>query len=46
MEEVCMPYGIPGGGFLDDMEDDLDRYDGYEAQVYDLTEQEQAFCDR
>ncbi|GJY02968.1 hypothetical protein Tco_0361120 [Tanacetum coccineum] len=29
-----------------DLEDDLDRYDGYEAQVYDLTEQEQEFCDQ
>ncbi|GKE10366.1 hypothetical protein Tco_1413917, partial [Tanacetum coccineum] len=46
VEEVCMPEGIPGGGFLDDLEDDLDCFDGYEAQVYDLTEQEQAFCDR
>ncbi|GJS29138.1 zinc knuckle CX2CX4HX4C containing protein [Tanacetum coccineum] len=46
VEEVCMPDGIPGGGFLDDLEDDLDCYDGYEAQVYDLTEQEQAICDR
>nr|GEZ49633.1 putative reverse transcriptase domain-containing protein [Tanacetum cinerariifolium] len=33
------------GGFPDDLEDDLDWYDGYEAQVYDLTEQEQAFFD-
>ncbi|GJR19949.1 zinc knuckle CX2CX4HX4C containing protein, partial [Tanacetum coccineum] len=46
VKEVCMPFGMPGGGFLDDLEDDLDCYDGYEAQVYDLTEQEQAFCDR
>nr|GEU60580.1 hypothetical protein [Tanacetum cinerariifolium] len=45
VEEVCMTYGILGGGFIDDMEDDLYRYDGYEAQVYDLTEEEQAFCD-
>ncbi|GJU66522.1 zinc knuckle CX2CX4HX4C containing protein [Tanacetum coccineum] len=46
VEEVCMPYGISGGGFLDVLEDDLDCFDGYGAQVYDLTEQEQAFCDR
>ncbi|GJS60554.1 hypothetical protein Tco_0655338 [Tanacetum coccineum] len=45
VEEVCMPYGISGGGFLDVLEDDLDCFDGYGAQVYDLTEQEQAFCD-
>nr|GFA36375.1 hypothetical protein [Tanacetum cinerariifolium] len=46
VEEVSMSFGKPGGGFLDDLEDDLDRYDGYEAHVYDLTEQEQALCDR
>ena len=34
--EVYMPEVVPGGGFLDDMEDDLDNYDGYETQVYDL----------
>nr|GEU34818.1 ATPase, F1/V1/A1 complex, alpha/beta subunit, zinc knuckle CX2CX4HX4C [Tanacetum cinerariifolium] len=45
VEEVCMPGVIPGGGFLDGLEDDLDCYDGYEAQVYDLTERGQAFCD-
>nr|GEY03720.1 zinc knuckle CX2CX4HX4C [Tanacetum cinerariifolium] len=43
-DEVFMPGVIPGGGFLDDMEDDLDCYDGYEAHVYDLSEKEQAFC--
>ncbi|GKE55929.1 zinc knuckle CX2CX4HX4C containing protein, partial [Tanacetum coccineum] len=43
VEEVCMPYSISGGGFLDVLEDDLDCFDGYGAQVYDLTEQEQAF---
>nr|GFA61692.1 hypothetical protein [Tanacetum cinerariifolium] len=42
VEEVCMP----NGGFLNDLEDDLDCYDGYEAQVFDLTEQDQAICDR
>ncbi|GJZ70779.1 hypothetical protein Tco_0634630 [Tanacetum coccineum] len=46
VEEVSMPFGKPGGGFLDELEDDLDRHDGYKAHVYDLTEQEQAFCDR
>ncbi|GJS53893.1 reverse transcriptase domain-containing protein [Tanacetum coccineum] len=44
--EVSMPYGKPGGGFLDDLEDNLDCYDGYEAQLYELTEQERAICDR
>ncbi|GJR04217.1 hypothetical protein Tco_0527201 [Tanacetum coccineum] len=37
VEEVSMPYGKPGGGFLDDLEDDLDCYDGYKAQLYELT---------
>ncbi|GKA70040.1 zinc knuckle CX2CX4HX4C containing protein [Tanacetum coccineum] len=46
VEEVCMPDVIPGGGFLDGWEDDLDCYDGYEAQVYNLNEGEQAFCDQ
>ncbi|GJR11499.1 hypothetical protein Tco_0794151 [Tanacetum coccineum] len=32
-----------GGGFC---EYDLDFYDGYEAQVYDLPEQMQTFCDQ
>ncbi|GJS77179.1 integrase, catalytic region, zinc finger, CCHC-type containing protein [Tanacetum coccineum] len=41
-DEVCMPNVMPGGGFLDD----LDCYDGYEAHVYDLPKQVQAFCDR
>ncbi|GJR01744.1 zinc knuckle CX2CX4HX4C containing protein [Tanacetum coccineum] len=45
-DEVFMPGVISGGGFLDDMEDDLDFYNGYEAQVYDLSEKEQAFCDQ
>nr|GEV63481.1 zinc knuckle CX2CX4HX4C [Tanacetum cinerariifolium] len=27
-------------------EDDIDFYDGYEAQVYDLPKQMQAFCDQ
>ncbi|GKC63908.1 hypothetical protein Tco_1096506, partial [Tanacetum coccineum] len=31
------------GGFC---EDDLDFYDGYEAQAYDLPEQMQTFCDK
>ncbi|GJZ25346.1 putative reverse transcriptase domain-containing protein [Tanacetum coccineum] len=42
-DEVYMPHG---GGFTDGMEDDLECYDGYETHVYDLTPQEQAFCDR
>ncbi|GJT99254.1 hypothetical protein Tco_1094772 [Tanacetum coccineum] len=45
VEEVCIPYGISVDGFLDVLEDDLDCFNGYGAQVYDLTEQEQAFCD-
>nr|GEV58513.1 hypothetical protein [Tanacetum cinerariifolium] len=36
-EEVYMPDGIHGGGFMDVLEDDLDCYDGYGTQVYDLT---------
>ncbi|GKC25303.1 hypothetical protein Tco_1027453 [Tanacetum coccineum] len=31
------------GGFC---KDDLDFYDGYEAQAYDLPEQMQTFCDK
>nr|GEX82312.1 ATPase, F1/V1/A1 complex, alpha/beta subunit, zinc knuckle CX2CX4HX4C [Tanacetum cinerariifolium] len=46
IKDVSMPFGMPGGGFLNDLEDDLDCYDGYEAQIYDLTEQEKAICDR
>ncbi|GKC58105.1 ATPase, F1/V1/A1 complex, alpha/beta subunit [Tanacetum coccineum] len=46
VEEVCMPDVIPGGGFLNGLEDDLERCDGYEARLYDLSEQEQAFCDQ
>ncbi|GJS53858.1 hypothetical protein Tco_0627220 [Tanacetum coccineum] len=45
IEEVSMPFGIPGGS-LDDLEEDLDCYDGCGAQFYDLTEQEKAICDR
>ncbi|GKF04788.1 hypothetical protein Tco_0035456, partial [Tanacetum coccineum] len=45
-EEVYMPDGIHGGGFMDGLEDDLDCYDGYGTQVYDLTPQEQAFSDQ
>ncbi|GJX05221.1 reverse transcriptase domain-containing protein [Tanacetum coccineum] len=44
-EEVYMPDGIYGGGFMDSLEDDLDCYECYRTQVYDLTPQEQAFCD-
>ncbi|GJZ73597.1 hypothetical protein Tco_0637743 [Tanacetum coccineum] len=41
-DEVSMPDVMPSGGFLDD----LDCFDGYEAQVYDLPEKMQAFCDQ
>nr|GFC34956.1 hypothetical protein [Tanacetum cinerariifolium] len=36
VEEVCMPDVIPGGGFLDGLEDYLERYDGYKARLYDF----------
>ncbi|GKF21394.1 hypothetical protein Tco_0070032, partial [Tanacetum coccineum] len=42
-DEVYMPHG---GGFTNGMEDDLECYDGYGTHVYDLTPQEQAFCDQ
>ncbi|GKD58331.1 putative reverse transcriptase domain-containing protein [Tanacetum coccineum] len=42
-DEVYMPHG---GGFTDGIEDDLECYDGYGTHVYDLTPQEQAFCDQ
>ncbi|GJX49932.1 hypothetical protein Tco_0276777 [Tanacetum coccineum] len=42
-DKVYMPDVLPGGGFLEDMEGDLDCYNGYEAQVYDIAEKEQAF---
>ncbi|GKA85591.1 zinc knuckle CX2CX4HX4C containing protein [Tanacetum coccineum] len=45
-DEVYMPDVLPGGGFLDDLEGNLDCYNGYEAQVYDIAEKEQAFCDQ
>ncbi|GJZ42100.1 putative ribonuclease H-like domain-containing protein [Tanacetum coccineum] len=45
VEEVCMLNHISGGGSLDRLEDDLDGYDGYEAQFCDLNEQGQVFCD-
>ncbi|GJW15907.1 putative reverse transcriptase domain-containing protein [Tanacetum coccineum] len=38
VEEVCMPDHISGGGSLDRLEDDLDGYDGYEAQFCDLND--------
>ncbi|GJT60832.1 zinc knuckle CX2CX4HX4C containing protein [Tanacetum coccineum] len=38
-----MSSTIGGRGLF---EDDLDCYDGYEAQVYDLPEQMQTFCDQ
>ncbi|GJR48183.1 hypothetical protein Tco_1316286 [Tanacetum coccineum] len=46
VEEVCIPDPIPGGGFLDGLEADLDGYDRYETPVYDLNEQEKSFCDQ
>ncbi|GKG15665.1 hypothetical protein Tco_0357988 [Tanacetum coccineum] len=46
VEEVCMSDHISGGGSLDRLEDDLDGYDGYEAQFCDLNEQGQVFCDQ
>ncbi|GJR69262.1 hypothetical protein Tco_0015327 [Tanacetum coccineum] len=46
VEEVLITEPIPGGGFLDCLVDDLDGYDGYEAQFYDLSEQGRAFYDR
>ncbi|GKD64465.1 zinc knuckle CX2CX4HX4C containing protein [Tanacetum coccineum] len=45
-DEVYMPDVLPGRGFLDDMEGDLDCYNGYEAQVYDIVEKDQVFCDQ
>ncbi|GJT88736.1 hypothetical protein Tco_1070453 [Tanacetum coccineum] len=44
VEEVCMPDVLPGGGFLDDVEDDLDCFIGYEDQVYDLPKKARDFC--
>ncbi|GJT41068.1 zinc knuckle CX2CX4HX4C containing protein [Tanacetum coccineum] len=44
VEEVCMPDVLPGGGFLDDVEDDLDCFDGYEDHVYDLPKKARDFC--
>nr|GEW18165.1 hypothetical protein [Tanacetum cinerariifolium] len=34
VEEVSLPYGKPCGGFMDELEDDSDYYDGYEAQEF------------
>nr|GFA96082.1 hypothetical protein [Tanacetum cinerariifolium] len=45
-EEVYMPNDMHGGGFMDDLEDDLNCYEAYRTQVYDLTPQEQAFYDQ
>ncbi|GJW52913.1 zinc knuckle CX2CX4HX4C containing protein [Tanacetum coccineum] len=50
-DEVFLPdddmskYVSTNGGWFTLDEDDLDCYDGYEAQVYDLPEQMQAFFD-
>ncbi|GJQ97564.1 hypothetical protein Tco_0008703 [Tanacetum coccineum] len=46
VEEVLITELVPGRGFLDCLVDDLDCYDGYEAQFYDLSEQGRAFYDR
>nr|GEU69559.1 hypothetical protein [Tanacetum cinerariifolium] len=46
VEDVCKSDLKPGRGFLDCLEDDLDGYDGYDAQYCDLNEQGQAFCDQ
>ncbi|GJX16465.1 hypothetical protein Tco_0217297 [Tanacetum coccineum] len=46
VEEVYMPDHILSGGSLDCLEDDLDGYDGYEAQFCDINEQGQVFCDQ
>ena len=45
-DEVYMPNNIHGGGLMDGLEDDLDCYDDYSAQLSDLPPQEQEFCDR
>ncbi|GKA95551.1 reverse transcriptase domain-containing protein [Tanacetum coccineum] len=42
-DEVYMPHG---GGGMDGLEDDLDCYDDYGTQMYDISPQEQAFCDQ
>nr|GEW14177.1 hypothetical protein [Tanacetum cinerariifolium] len=44
-ESEPVVISLTGDGFSFD-EEDLDCYDGYEAQVYDLTPQEQALCDQ
>ncbi|GKD56656.1 U5 small nuclear ribonucleoprotein helicase [Tanacetum coccineum] len=43
-DETSRYMSSTGGGGL--YEDDLDFYDGYEAQVYNLPEQMQTFCDQ
>ncbi|GJY04486.1 zinc knuckle CX2CX4HX4C containing protein [Tanacetum coccineum] len=43
-DETSRYMSSTGGGGL--FEDDLDFYDGYEAQVYNLPEQMQTFCDQ
>ncbi|GJS75611.1 zinc knuckle CX2CX4HX4C containing protein [Tanacetum coccineum] len=51
-DEVYMPndnmskYISSSGGEFTMEDDDLDFYDGYEAQIYDLPKKVQAFCDQ
>ncbi|GJT20686.1 hypothetical protein Tco_0890623 [Tanacetum coccineum] len=45
-EEVYMPDSMASGGSMYGLEDDLDCYNDYWTQVYDLTPQEKAFCDQ
>nr|GEV73927.1 hypothetical protein [Tanacetum cinerariifolium] len=42
-DEVYMPHG---GGGMDGLEDNLDFYDDYGSQMYDISPQEQAFYDQ
>nr|GEU44600.1 Gag-Pol polyprotein [Tanacetum cinerariifolium] len=43
--EINDDYTTPGGGGFSKEDDDLDCYDGYEAQVYNLYRKSQAFYD-
>ncbi|GKC26646.1 zinc knuckle CX2CX4HX4C containing protein [Tanacetum coccineum] len=43
-DDMSKYISLTGGGFTME-DDDLDCYDGYEAQIYDLPEQMQAFRD-
>ncbi|GJT92067.1 hypothetical protein Tco_1080912 [Tanacetum coccineum] len=44
-DEMSRYISSTGGGHILE-EDDLNFYDGYEAQVYDLPKQMQSFCDQ